>query len=166
MARYSLSYLSKTMVAVADTVAMTSNGYAGFLQGGSATMQLKVNEVSVSGEDTASTVTSLAFGRDTTVGVTSITATNNFNAVLDGSNTAPGTIAVFGSGATTNPQRSATAGHLLHPSLNTFGAIYRWQARQGEEISTIGNTQPLGELSLSSVTGTGKISGHILYEVV
>jgi hypothetical protein len=166
MARYSLGYTTKTMVAVADTVAYTSNGYAAFLQGGNGTMQLKVNEVSVSGEDTASTVSTLAFGRDSTVGVTAITATGNFNALMDGSATASATIAIFGSGATTNPQRSATLGHLLQPVLNSFGGIYRWQARQGEEITSIGNTASLGELSLSSVTGTSKISGHILYEVV
>lgn len=166
MARYSLSFLSKTMVAVADTTGMTSNGYAFFLQGGSATMQLKVNELSLSGESAASNPSSMAFGRDSTVGVTSITATNNFNALLDATATAPGTIAVFGSGATTNPQRSSTLGHLLHPALNAYGGIYRWQARQGEEIGTIGASASLGELSLSCVTGTGAFSGQCLYEVV
>ena len=154
------------MVAVADTVSMTSNGYAVFLQGGSATMQMRVNEVYVAGESAASNPTTLAFGRDSTVGVTSITATGNFNALLDGSSVAPGTIAIFGSGATTNPQRSATLGHLLQPALNAYGGIARWQARYGEEITTIGNTASLGELSLSAVTGTGQLTGHILYELV
>jgi hypothetical protein len=166
MARYSLGYTSKIMVAVADGSTMTSNGYAVFLQGGSATMQLKVNEVYIGGEDTASTPTTMAFGRDSVVGVTAITATGNFNAVVDATSVAPGTIAVFGSGATTNPTRSTTVGRLLGLSLNTYGGIARWQARYGEEIGIISATQPLGECSLSSVTGTGKVSGHILYEVV
>src|SRR4051812_9602694 len=107
MARYSLGFQSKVMIAVADTVAMTSNGYAAFLQGGSGTMQLRVNEVYIGGESAASNPTTMAFGRDSTVGVTSITTVGNFNAAMDGSTVAPGTIAVFGSGATTNPQRSA-----------------------------------------------------------
>jgi hypothetical protein len=166
MARYSLSYANKVMIATPDGSSLTSNGYACFLQGGSATMQLKVNEVSVAGMDAASNPSAMAFGRDSVVGVTAITATNNWNAVLDGTDTAPGTIAIFGSGATTNPTRSATVGHLLHPALNSYGGIYRWQARQGEELSTIGNTQPLGEFSLSALTGTSTITGHILYEVV
>lgn len=166
MARYSLGFQSKVMVAVADTNAFTSNGYACFLQGGSATMQIKVNEVYIGGESAASNPCTMAFGRDSTVGVTSITATGNFNALLDGSSVAPGTIAVFGSGATTNPQRSATLGHLLQPALNAFGGIARWQARYGEEISTIGASASLGELSLSAVTGTGQLSGHLLYEIV
>src|SRR4051812_34635190 len=104
MARYSLGFQSKVMVAVADTVTMTSNGYCCFLQGGSSTMQMKVNEVYVAGESGASNPTTLALGRDSTIGVTAITATGNFNAVLDATSTAPGTIAIFGSGATTNPQ--------------------------------------------------------------
>lgn len=166
MARYSLAFQSKVQIAVADTVAMTSNGYCCFLQGGSATMQLKVNEVYIAGESAASNPTTMAFGRDSTVGVTAITTVGNFNALMDGSATAPGTVAVFGSGATTNPQRSATLGHLLEPTLNAFGGIARWQARYGEEITTIGNTASLGELSLSAVTGTGQLSGHLIYELV
>lgn len=166
MARYSLSFTSKVQVAVADNVPMTSNGYAAFLQGGNATMQMKVNEVYIAGESAASNPTTMALGRDVIVGVTAITATGNQNALLDASGTAPATIAVFGSGATTNPSRSTTAGRLLSPTLNAFGGIARWQARYGEEITTIGNTQPLGELSLSAVTGTGQLSGHILYELV
>jgi hypothetical protein len=165
MARYSLGFQSKVMVAVADT-GDDLQRLRSFLQGGSATMQLKVNEVYIAGESAASNPTTMAFGRDSTVGVTSITATGNFNALLDATATAPGTIAVFGSGATTNPQRSSTLGHLLQPALNAYGGIARWQARYGEEIGTIGASASLGELSLSSVTGTGQISGHILYELV
>lgn len=163
MARYALTYQTKTMIAVADTNAFTDNGYATFLQGGSATMQLKVNEIYIGGEDTASNPTTMVFSRDSTVGATGISG--NMNALMDGTATAPGTVAVFGCVSTTKPQRSSTL-HLLQLSLNTFGGIARWQARWGEEIGIITATQPLGECSLSSVTGTGKISGHVLYELV
>lgn len=159
--RYSLGYQSKTMVAVADTAAMTDNGYASFLQGGSATMQLKVNEIYIGGEDTSSTPTTMVFSRDSTVAATGISG--NFNAAMDASATAPGTIPIFGCVSTTKPQRSSTL-HLLQLSLNTYGGIARWQARYGEEITIVTATQPLGEASLSSVTGTGKVSGHIIYE--
>jgi hypothetical protein len=164
MAGYNLAFLSKVQIAVADTTNFTDNGYCTFLQGGNTTQQLKVNEVSASGESAASNPTSLSFGRDSTVAATGISG--NFNALRDGSATAPGTVALFGSVSTTKPQRSATLGHLIHTALNAFGGIYRWQARQGEEITTIGNGATTGELSLSSVTGTGQISGHILYELV
>jgi hypothetical protein len=163
MARYSLGYQSKTMTAVADTTNMTDNGYATFLQGGSSTMQLRINEVYIGGESSASTPTTMVLARDSTVAATSISG--NFNAALDGSGVAPGTLATFGCVSTTKPQRSSTL-HLLQLSLNTFGGIARWQARYGEEITTIGNTASLGEVSLSSVTGAGIVSGHLLYELV
>ena len=164
MARYSVGFQSKTMVAVADANAYTDNGYCTFLQGGNATMQLKVNEVYLGGESSSSTPTTMVLGRDSTVGATAISG--NFNALLDAVGTAPGTVAVYGSVSTTKPQRSATLGHLLQLSLNTYGGIARWQARYGEEITTYGASASLGEVSLSSVTGTGIVSGHVLYEVV
>jgi len=152
------------MVAVADAANFTDNGYATFLQGGNSTMQLRINEVYIGGEDTSSTPTTMVLGRDSTVAATGISG--NFNALMDAGSTAPGTVAVFGSASTTKPQRSSTLGRLLGLSLNTFGGIARWQARYGEEITVVGNTASLGEVSLSSVTGTGKVSGHIIYEVV
>lgn len=163
MARYSLGFTSVTMTAVADTTAFTDNGYATFLQGGGSTQQLKVNEVYVGGESSSSTPTTMVLGRDSTVAATGISG--NFNALQDATSTAPGTVAVFGRVSTTKPQRSSTLGRLLQLSLNTFGGIARWQARYGEEITTIGNTASNGELSLSSVTGAGIASGHVLYEV-
>jgi len=163
MALYSLGYTTKTMTAVADAANFTDNGYAFFLQGGSSTMRLKINEVYIGGESTSATATTMVLGRDSTVAATGISG--NFNALLDGSATAPGTVAVFGCVSTTKPQRSSTLGRLLGLSLNAYGGIARWQARVGEEIITIGNTASLGEVSLSSVTGAGIVSGHCLYEV-
>lgn len=163
MAHYSLTYAGITPVAVADTTNMTDAGYATFLQGGNSTMQLRINEVSVSGEaPSASTVNRMVLAGDSTVAATGISG--NRNAIRAGA-TAPGTIAVFGNTSTTKPQRSSTL-HYLYPTLNTFGSIYRWQARQGEEITVVGNTASLGEVSLSSISGTGLLSGHILYELV
>ena len=162
MARYSLGYQTKTMIAVADTANMTDNGYATFLLGGSATQLLKINEVYIGGEDTASTPTTMVLARDSTIAATGISG--NTNAPMDVQTTAP-TVAVFGCVSTTKPQRAATL-HLLQLSLNTYGGIARWQARYGEEISVYGTAVNVGEVSLSSVTGTGKVSGHIIYEVV
>lgn len=164
MAKYSAAFSSATMIAVANTANFTDAGYGLFLQGGSATMQLRVNEVNLGGESAASNPTTMVLGRDSTVAATGISG--GFNAAQDASATAPGTLAVFGSTSTTKPQRSATLGRLLALSFNAYGGTSRWQARQGEEISTIGASASLGELSLSSVTGTGIMSGHILYELV
>lgn len=164
MAGYTASFQSVTLVAVADATNMTSAGYGLFLQGGSSTMQIKVNEVQSGGESTSSATVILAFGRDSTVAATAISG--GFNAADDATTTAPGTLAVFGNTSTTKPQRSATLGHLLQHSYNGFGGLARWQARQGEEKTIIGNTASLGEFSYSGNTGAaGIISGHICYEL-
>lgn len=163
MAKYSLGWRTTTCTAVADTTNFTDAGYMTFLQGGSATMRLVVSEIYIGGEDTSSLPATIAFARDSTVAATGISG--NTNTLLDASATAPGTTAVYGNTSTTKPQRSATA-RLLNLSMNTFGGIVRWVAAPGSEISIVTATQPLGEASLSSVTGAAKTSGHIIYEVV
>ena len=164
MARYSLTYTSVSMSPVGDGANLTNGSYAALLQGGTGTMRLNVGEIYLGGESTASAVCIAVWARDSIVGAT-VTAGTTRNAVTDASNTAPGTTAVTGNNATTNPNRSATL-HLLHPSFNAFGGIARWQARPGEDISIVGNTASLGECSLSLYSGgSGIVSGHILYEV-
>lgn len=165
MARYSLASQSVTLTAVADAANMTDNGYLCFLLGGSSTMQLRISEVQAGGESTSSATALLVFGRDSTIAATGISGCTNAN--LDGSSVAPGTLATFGRVSTTKPQRSATLGHLLQHSFNAFGGLVRWQARQGEEITQIGNTASLGECSYSGITGSsGIVSSHLVYELV
>lgn len=165
MGRYSLASQSVTLTAVADAAAMTDNGYAFFLQGGSSTMQLRISEVQVGGESTSSAPALMVFGRDSTVAATGISGCTNAN--LDGASVAPGTLATFGRVSTTKPQRSSTLGHLIQHSFNAFGGLVRWQARQGEEITTVGNTASLGEVSYSCFTGgSGIVSAHCIYELV
>ena len=164
MARYSLASQSVTLTAVAETAAMTDNGYAFFLQGGSSTMQLRISEVQAGGESTSSATALMVFGRDSTVAATGISGCTNAN--LDGASVAPGTLNVFGRVSTTKPQRSATLGHLLEHSFNAFGGLVRWQARQGEEITVVGNTASLGEVSYSGFTGSsGIVSSHCIFEI-
>lgn len=160
--KYALTWQTTTAVAVADTANFTDAGYMTFLQGGSATQRLVVSEIYIGGEDTASLVNTLVVARDSTIAATGISG--NKNALLEASATAPGTLAVFGNTSTTKPQRSSTL-HLLQLSLNSFGGVVRWVAAPGSEISVVTATQPLGELSISNVTGTGKTSGHVIYEV-
>lgn len=166
MARYSLTWTSITPTATADATNLVDSTYPAILQGGNTTMRLAINEVYIGGEASASSSpTIMVLARDSTVAVT-VTAGTTRNAALSGSTVAPGTLAVTGHIATTKPQRSATL-HLLHLSFNAYGGIARWQARHGEEISVVGNTASLGEVSLSAFTGgtTGATSGHILYEL-
>lgn len=166
MARYALSFNSQATVAIADTNALTTLKYTA-LGGNSTTMQLKVSEVQIGGEASSGAVQVYVFARDTTVAATSLTSVGLTNALTDATATAPGTLALFSNSSTTFPQRSATA-HLINHSFNAFGGALRWQARQGEDITIIGNAQPLGECSYSGNTGTvaSAVSGHIHYELV
>jgi hypothetical protein len=167
MARYSYAIDSVTPTATADTTNLVDSTYLGYLQGGNGTMRLNISEIYLGGEAaSSSSPTLIRLGRSSTVGTG--TATGGFSAVLDGSNTAPGTVARVGNAcATTKPQRSNTLGRLLNLSFNAYGGIVRWVARPGEEVSVVGNTASLGEATLSAFTGgtPGAMSSHILYEV-
>lgn len=167
MARYSFATTSVTPSATADTTNLVDSTYLAVLQGGSGTMRLNVSEIYMGGEAASSSSPSImVLARDSTVGTG--TVGGGYTAVLDASNTAPGTTARVGNtNATTKPQRSSTL-HLLHLSFNAYGGIVRWVARPGEEISIVGNTASLGEASLSAFTGgtTGQMSSHVLFEVV
>lgn len=164
MAQYSATWSTITAAAVADTTAFTAGQAPGFLRCGGATQMHKINEVYIGGEDTASVATSMILARTSTISVGTLSVGNL--ALKDFTATAPGTVPTWGSTAgTTFGQRSSTL-YLLQLSLNTYGAISRWQARYGEEITSYGNTATGGEVCVSSKTGTGKTSGHILFEAV
>ena len=164
MARYSSSWSGVTAAAVADTVSFTAGQAPGFLRSGAAGVQVRINEVYIGGEDAASNPTTMILARTSTISVGALTVGNS--ALLDANATAPGTLPSWGStAATTFSQRSSTL-YLLQPTLNTYGGIARWQARYGEEITVQGATATAGEVCLSSKVGTGKTSGHIIYEVV
>jgi hypothetical protein len=166
MAKYALTFTGQATVATNDTAALTTLKYSA-LGGNSGTMQLKIYEVQVGGESSSAAVQQYIFARDTTVAATSLTSVGLTNALIDATATAPGTLALFSNSSTTFPQRSATA-HLIQHSFNAFGGLCRWQARQGEELTCVGNTQPLGEFSYSGgpATVAGQVSGHIHYELV
>ena len=164
MARYAASWSAVTAATLADTTNTTDAAYPGSLRGAGSTVMSKINEVYIGGEDTASTPTQFILARTSTISTGALTVGNN--ALMDVNATAPGTVMNWGNTiATTKAQRAATL-YLLQPSLNTYGGISRWQARYGEEITTYGNANNAGEVLLSAKTGTGKTSGHIIYEVV
>jgi hypothetical protein len=165
MARYSAAWSNVTAAALADTVAATNATYPGSLRGGGAAVLGRINEVYIGGMETAaSNATDMILARASTVSVGALSV--GTNALVDVQSTAPGTVFSFGNtAATSGAQRAATL-YLLGLALNCYGGISRWQARVGEEITAFGNAANAGEVLLSAKTGTGKSSGHILYEVV
>lgn len=167
MAKYSAAYTSVTPEARADTSAMTSDAYCA-LKGGSSTQRVVISEVYIGGEETTSSKANiLVLGRHSTIATTPSASKAKALALLDGSATAPGTLPTAFTSAATGPQRD-TNQHLLKLSFNAYGGIVRWVAAPGSEISVVGNTASLGELSLSGFTGsaTGPFSAHFIIEVV
>lgn len=166
MAKYSGSWSSVTATAIADATALTDNNYPYALQGGTSTQRNQIAEVMIGGEASSSTVAVLKLARNSTASATLVAGTGSkVPVLLDGSGTAPATAPLGGNSAGTDPQRSTTL-HLLNFSFNMFGGVVRWVANPGYEISLVGNTASLGDMSLSGFTGTGAAatSGHMLFE--
>lgn len=163
MAKWATVAPTWTPVAVADTTNFTSNGHH-TVQGGSGTQRLDFLEVKMAGQaPSTSSPCIMVFGRTSTVGGT-LTAIRN--AAFDPATAALAAPPTAYQASTTQPQRSATLGMLLGVSFNAYGGIYRWLAREGEEISLLGNTASFGELSLNAFTGgtPGLIDSTLVYE--
>lgn len=163
MAKWSAANRNWTPVAVADATNFTDAGYLA-LQGGSASQRINVLEIYMAGLAAAGAPAQMCFGRDSTVGATSLSG--GTNAALDPATAALAAAPTVFHSSTTKPQRSATLGQLLAIGFNAFGGLVRWVAAPGEEISMLGNTASFGELSLSSgAAGTpGLMASHFIYE--
>ena len=138
-----------TPVGVADTTNFTDGGHQ-TIQGGVGTQMSTLREVYIAGLAGASSPTPLVLGRTSTVGVT---LTAGRLAPTHPSSVLIANPPVNYATSTTKPQRSATLGMLLILGLNAFGGIVRRYMGPNEVIANLGNTQPLGELSLNCFTG-------------
>lgn len=165
MAKRALGLTTITPTATADTTNLVDATYFGVVQGGSSTQRINILEVYMGGQAGASAPTFMLLSRDSTVAATVSLGTGQTDAALDAATAALAAPPVTGNTATTKPQRSSTL-HLLNLSFNAFGGVIRWVAAPGEEITIVGNTASLGEVSLSAFTGgtPGALGGHIVYE--
>ena len=165
MAKRSLSCATVTTAATADSSNLANTSYVGLIQGGSSTQKINVLEIMMGGQSASTSQPQIILlSRDSTVGAT-VVAGGTTDASLDAATAALAAPPVTGNSATTLPQRSSTL-HLLNFSFNAYGGMARWLAKDGEEVSIVGNSASLGEVSLSAFTGTtaGAIGGHIVYE--
>lgn len=167
MAKRIGSIATVTCTAVADATNMTDAAYPFVVQGASSTQRTNILEIYLGGQATASAPSYLLLARDSTIGATAGTFTSGTDASLDAATAALAAPVLVNNAWTTKPQRSATL-HLLNLSFNAFGGIVRWVAAPGEEISIIGNTASLGEVSLSPFTGSTSalLGAHVIYETL
>lgn len=171
MARRIVSVTTITPTATADTTNLVDATYPFLLQGGSSTQLNRIWELSMTGQAaSSSSPTFMLLSRDTTVATgTNTNGTGQTDAPIDPATAALTAAALTGnSQATTKPQRSSSA-HLLNASFNAYGGNYFWRANKVEEaLPVLGNTQPLGEVSLSAFTGgtPGALGAHMVYESI
>lgn len=148
-----------TPTAVGNTTNLTDAGHH-TVQGYAAPGIVQILEIYMGGEATSSTVNEMEVARDSTVGVTLSLGTGGYKAALSPNYTIQA--APFNT-STTKPQKSATL-HLLSLAFNAFGGVVRWVAAPGEELIMVGATASMGEISLTSAVGAGKLSSTIIHE--
>ena len=168
MARWINAVTTITPTATADTANLVNATFPMLLQGGSTTQEVRIHEISISGQAaSSSSPTFMILGRDSTVAAsTSAAGTGQTNAALDPATVALAAPPVTNNSNATAPQRSSTL-HLMNCSLNAFGGVYFWRANKVDEcVSVLGNAASLGEVSLSAFTGgtTGAIGVHLIFE--
>jgi hypothetical protein len=156
-------------VGVADTAALTNGTYMA-IQGAAGTQRTNILEVFIEGESTASAVSYLTLAHDTVIGITpAALVTPNSNGTNDPNAGALAAPVLIGISWTTPPQRATTVTLPKIPfSINTFGGVLKWNPwAPNMAFAILGNTQPLGEASLSAFTGSSasaQVSAHIMYE--
>lgn len=169
MARRIAAVTTITPTATADANTLVDSTYPFIIQGGSSTQQIKVHEISISGQASGGAApTFMLLSRDSTVAVTAGSNLSGFtDTALDPATAALAAPPLTGDAFSgTKPQRSSTL-HLQNCSLNAYGGLYFWRANRWEECPVIlGNTASNGEVSLSAFTGgaTGAIGTHLIYE--
>ncbi len=169
MAKRIVSVTTQTPTATADTTNLVDATYPFIFQGGSATQRTNILELYCGGQAGASSPTFMLLSRDSQVasGANSNGA-GQTDAAMDAATAALAAPVLTGNtNATNKPQRSASL-HLLNLSYNAFGGIVRWVAAPGEEISIVGASASLGEISFSAFTGgtTGLSGYHGIYETL
>lgn len=165
MAKRIVSITTLTPTATADAANLVDATYPFLLQGGSNTQRNNIIEVYAGGQAGASAPSIMVLSRDSTIAVTNSYGTGEMDAAMDAASAALAAPPLSGNTNTTKPQRSATL-HLLNLSFNAFGGVVRWLAAPGEEMTIVGNTASLGEVSFSAFTGgtPGLMGAHMVYE--
>lgn len=165
MARRIVSVKTITPTATANTTDLVDATYPCIVQGGSSTQRVYIREIYMGGQAAASAPTYMVLARDSTVAATNSNGSGQTDAAMDAATAALAAPALTGNTNSTKPQRSSTLS-LLNLSFNAFGSIVRWVAAPGDEITTVGNTASLGEVSLSAFTGgtPGAMGCHVIYE--
>jgi hypothetical protein len=156
----------------ADNASLTTATYM-VLQGGTATQLNFVEEIYMGGQAASSAPLIMLLGRDSTVtvGGSALATPNSNGPTHPGAGVLTAPAVGFVAAATTQPIRSNSVSLAKKNfTFNAFGGIVRANyANTQDRFGILGNTASLGELSLSSFTGStaaAAIGAHIIYETL
>ena len=160
MAKYAIGARGLAVTAAADGTTLVDNNYHA-LRVVTVNRVARIEEVYIAGEAGASTVVRMVMRRHAT------------NAAPGGGDTVPNPMNPisaaadsrgFISTATTDPALAAAPSDILNLALNIFGGIVRWQAGPEEFLYIVSTATPNAQVSLSSVSGSGTITDHMIFE--
>lgn len=167
MGKRTVSHVTITPTATADTTNLVDSTYPFAIQGGSTTQRWNVVEYYAGGQAGASSPTFMLLSFDSQVATGSLTADTTMNDTAnDGAAVALATtVKTFNKAATNKPQRDV-AKHLANLSYNAFGGIVRLNWPLDQQFCGVGNAASFGEMSFSAFTGgtTGLSGFHCVYE--
>lgn len=157
MAQYNVAAAGWTPVAHADGAsALANNSYQAVRTASTST--IRIGEVFIGGEATSSTVNRMAVRRLST------NATTPGDIVPAALNPLSAASASQGYPTAATGPTVASTNHLLNLAMNAFGGVIRWVAAPGEELWATAATAPNGQVVLDSISGTGLVSSHAIFE--
>jgi hypothetical protein len=129
------------------------------------TAGVKVTEIYIGGEAGSSTVNRLVVNRPSAGGTYSVSVTPAPTNPLSPAATGWTARGQLSGRATASPKPTHATADVLDLAFNAYGGIVRWVAPPNAEIIVVGSTIGYGELAiLSSRSGTGVVSGHVIVE--
>lgn len=156
----------------ADNASLTTGAYM-VIQGGTTTQLSFVDEIYMGGQAASTAPLIMLLGRDSTVtvGGSALASPNSFGLTHPSGGVLTAPPVGFVAAATTQPIRSNSVSlGKKNFTFNAYGGMVRVNyANTQDRFGILGNTASLGELSLSSFTGStaaSAIGAHILLETL
>lgn len=149
-------------VARVSTALSTTNDWLTLVS--AAAKALRVHEIYMAGQGTASAANDIIVTRPTVAGTGAGTAGPTAAPLNPAAPAA--TFTNFTTYATTQPTLSTTVGGVMRFAVNANGGVWRWVAKPGSEILIPAGANLAGTLSIRSVSGTSNVTGYVIVEEI
>lgn len=125
---------------------------------------LRVHEIFMAGQGTASAANDIIVVRPTAAGTgagTSAATPAPLNPAAPAAS-----FSAFSTYATTQPTLPTTTAAVQRFGINANGGVWRWVAKPGSEILIPAGNNLAGTLSIRSVSGTSNVTGYVIVEEI